>query len=1114
MGHPAPRAALWAFVALLLVSALAALPGAWASSTTTYTLSGWVEQPGTAAPVPKGVTVDLISQATHQTFTTTTLDSNGVPSGQFVFSSGSTGGALAPGWWGVSVPPQARLHLSGCSPCAILPANPNPLYGYYNTTALTTSLYPLTLPNVTVLPYTTTIFGNATNGASPAVNASVQLIAPQYASLVLANATTNRTGAFNFSAPAGTWVLRATLPTSPSAFSYQEVTVSGARMTENPSISSYLTYGHINQASAPAAHVPNGGNATVVDLGSMNVYTYPVPPGGFYAIGGYPANFTGPGSTTFAVVLSIVGYGTVWYPLTVSPSNPTGGTNPHDVLAPAISPPATYGTTLDFSHGFSNLTVNSTAVLGSNAVLPELPNASIGQLWGQLGLDFNHSLTFSSGELSTVSAFLNREGPFFPAAQASTQVNGVSFGANSTFGFSSSSTCAGGCNLSSSASLTLGWQASYNVTKTVSSTLKNYTLGFTFRHPSNAQAFNYTVKLPAGYVLAAGTAPPAGSTLVPSGPGGTWTSFTLVAKPYSAAATTASLPIVKYGNVTANVNVTVANFAFSQKNVLNDTRGNYTVVVGAGENVTFSAVNSSFPAGTNGTLYQWNFGDSSPVSSLAQPIAYHTYSAAGAYDGTLTVTSSGGYTSATSFTVYAGASAPTAVLSVNSTVQSANGVNYTIVNWSTTLHFNASQSAAPLGGFTPAYVHGVLSVASWDFVSHSFHVSANYTAGSGVKEPAATNFTYTFKGAGYYLNGTSLNGVTVAFTGWQYNVSLEVWDGGGHHDNASLVVLVRDTQKPQPLVTLLDSRGRSITSSGVVEGANHTAEVQLSAANSTDPNNGSIVRYAWNVTNPGNATVHTVISQNATAPSYRMPSRPALWLDPQTKPYTVNLTVTDRAGNSAYKVATVVVTVNASQRPVLSVSNLTAPGTMTDGSSYTLWVNVTNTLGQNSTAQNVSVRFYLLPPSGSGSQTTIGGSPGSVEFFNYTSAGVVNSVAFATGLAKIKYNQTVRAVISWNPSVQGTYDVWVNATASNEFIGQYASGANTAHVTVTLNPNPITQYEEYGAIAAVAIAIVVVAYLLYRRSRRGGAAGKGKTPASTKSGLERGKKYLDEDEEP
>jgi len=1110
MGETATRAALWCLVVLLLAGGLAGISGARASSTPTYTLFGWVEQPGTSAPVPAGVTVDLTSQATNATYTTQTLLAGGVASGEFKFSAANTANALAPGWWGLSVPAQAKLHLVGCDPCAILPESPTPVFAYFNATDLTTVNFAPVLPNVTAIPYTTTIFGNATNGASPAVNASVQLLAPQFSSLVLANATTNRTGSFNFTAPDGNWVLRTTLPSSPNKFDYQGVTVAGTRMTVNPAIAPYLTYGHVNQASAPSIHVPNGGNATVIDTANMNVYTYPVPPGGFYAIGGYPANFTGPASSTFDVVLSLVGYGTVWYPLTVTTSSTA---TQHDVTASAISAPATYNTTLNLTTGFSNLTVSTATWLGPNAVLGALPNASIGDLWGQLALDLSHNLSFSSAMLPSVYNWIQTQGPFFPADQASASINGVSFGTNTSFEFNATSTCAGGCDLTSAASISLGYSARYNTSSTVGANLKNYTLAFAFKHPTNAQAFNYTVDLPAGYVLAAGTPAPSGSTLVPAGPGGTWTSFTLVAKPYTTAATTASLPIVKYGNVSAIVNISASNFAFSTKNVLNSSNGNYTVVVASGENVSFSAVNSTFPAGTNGTQYAWSFGDSGTASS-AEPTTYHTYANAANFSGSLTVTSSGGQTSTTTFYVLAGGQAPKAVISVNATtVNTTGGVLYALVNWSATLHFNASASSSTL--FASSTVPGVLSVANWSLAAHSFSTIANYTAGSGVNA-AQTNFTYTFGGAGYYVTSTVVGGDTVTFTGWRYNVTLELWDGGGRLSTAAMVVLVRDTQKPTPAVTLLDSKGRSIASSGIVEGANHTAEVQLSAVNSTDPNNGSLVQYNWTITNSGNSSFGLWKNQSAVSPGFKMPTKPAFWLDPQAKAYTVNLTVTDRAGNSQYRTATVSIAINASQRPVLALSNLTAPSTMTDGTSYTVWVNVTNTLGQNSTALGVTVRFYLLAPSGSGGQINIGGSPSSVAFYHYATNTTTDAVAFANGTANIPFNETDRAVISFNPARQGSWDLWANATATNEFAANYQTGANQAHQAVTLNPNPIVLYEEIGAVVGAVVIVALAVFVWWRRRRAGPStpSGKGSSSSSTsKSGLERAKKDDKDDDE-
>lgn len=1116
MGNGLTRAAFWVLAVVMLAGTLASLPGAWASSTPN-TLTGYVYQAGgaSAPPVPAGVTVDLISSATHQVYSTTTATAGG----QFTFTEGNTGGSLAPGWWGVWVPPQAHVSLYGCKPCGVLPSNQNPQYAFESQTALTSTTTPVKISGVSLVPYNATIWGNATYGSTPATGAIVQLVDPIYNGFVLANNTTvvtrtNTTvpGEFSLQVPYGSWLLETILPGSPNHYSYQRITVASPLLTVNPSIGSYTAWGFVDQAAPPNAPVPNGGNVTVFDPTNGYIYSAPTPAGGFYSVGTYPAGFTGPGAQYLDVILSPVGYQTESYALSVSPSSPSGGANPHNVLSSPIAPPSNYTTFLDFTHGFGKVNVTTVASLTNDSTIPDLANASVGQLWAQLGLDWQNSVNFSASNLAGVVAWVNGSGPFFPAGQADLTVNGTGFGQPTNYTLTDTTTCTTVCGLTSSATLGFTWKQSYNVTAALPTSNKSYALSFNFRHPTNAQTINYTFELPAGYVLSAGQAAPAQTKLVPAGPGGTWTSFTLASQPSSSASGTASLTVVKYQTVTANVNVTTSNFTFGKQNVLNSTHGNYTVILGLGQNATFTGLNSTFPAGTNGTYYQWNFGDGG-MKNTSQPSTYHTYLSANEFNGQLTVTSSGGQQSSVAFHVWVDDASPTANISVNQTVLTASsGAKYVMVNWSRTLHFNASLSTDTL--FPSASQAGVLSIAAWNVSSTKFASTANYSRGTGSQ--TWTNLTETFLGAGYYLTSGNVGGTSIAFTGWQYNVSLKVWDSAGHLATASLVVLVSDTQNPSPVISLLNSAGTTITSSGIVEGANHKALVYLSATNSSDPHNGSIVQYGWHLTDSGNASVNQTFTQNATSPSYKYPGKFSVSLDPQAKPYTVNLTVYDRAGNHAYVTASLTVAVNTSTRPVLSVSNLTAPSTMTAGSSYTVWVNVTNTIGKNSTAQNLSVVFYLLPPSGTGSQISIGGSPGSTTFYSYTSNTTTSSTPLPQPIS-LAWNKTIRAVIQFSPSRTGTWGLWANATASNEFVSDYKSGANQAQVQVTINANPITQYEEYAVIAIVAVVIIAGLVWYYRRGRnpspsrsdkKGGSSG-----SSGKGGLERPKKDEDDDEE-
>ncbi|MGA8092550.1 MAG: PKD domain-containing protein [Thermoplasmata archaeon] len=1114
------RAALWVLVLVALVtSSLAAIAGAQAASSANYTLRGYVEQGPTVgyAPVAAGVQVDLVSRATGQVFTTTVATG-----GSYTFTTTSTGGALVPGYWGVWVPPQGNVSLSGCGgakpfyQCAILPANQNPTFQFENATALTTTYYPVTITGVSQVPYTSSVSGTV---STKVPGAQVSLLDPYYNGLSLVNNTTAANGYFNFNAPistgyapAGGWVVKTVVPGSPPQYNFTQVAIpSTAQVTVNPSIQSYIVSGYVNQSAHPSAHVPTAGNVTLFDPTSGYLYSSATPPGGYYSAGTYGTNF-GSGSHTFDLVLSSIGYGTVWYPLTVSTPSPVQ----HNFLASPLAPSqlGSFQTTLNFSginvaSGSGNLAVKTVATLGNDTVFPNLPNATVGQLWAQLGLDFNHSIIFPSTMLPTVTSWVNSTGPFFPAVQAQTTVNGTGFvgpAAPETLA-SWASTCSGACDLSTNANLTYQWSESYGLNGSVPINGTTYSIAFGFAHPaSSSDVYNYTLVLPSGYVLAADTQAPTGTRLSAAGTGGTWTSFTLQSLPSTSSVGTAKFSIVKYSALTPIVNATVSNFAFSSHNVLNSTQKNYTVEVGVGQNVTFSALNSLYPAGTNGTKFSWAFGDGATANSTTAT-TNHTYAAASGsspYPGKLTVTSSGGLTNSTPFFVWVAQGPVTPKISVNSTAsqnKTAGSTSYVFVNWGTVLHFNASQSSATVSSSTG--VAGVLSVASFALVSSGgFKQTANYSVGQGAN--FWSNFTVQFLGAGYYLSTGTVGGTAVPIKGWQYNLTLTVWSGTGQMAKTTLDILVNDTQKPTSAFQVLTTGGKAVTGSGVVAGTNLSANVLLSGANATDPHNGSIVKYYWLVTNSQNASFHQGVNVTSVKPY------PSFWMPASTNPYTVNLTVWDLNQNFGYTTQSLTVSQNTTTSPIMAAKNLTGPSSISDGSSVTYWVNITVGGGSKAVADDVSVAFYLLSPSGGGSPNYIGGSPGSVQFFNYTSPGVVNTVSFATGsIASLAYNTTVRAVVTWTPGITGNYVLYANVTAANEFSGDYTNGPNVATMSISIGPNPTTQLLEYVAIG-VAVVVVILLLILYYRRRTGKGGAKGGTP---KSGLERSKRPADEDDE-
>ena len=1103
---PRLRHALLALVvALVALTSITSLPGALGASSS-YVIVGQVLQPN-GFGVPSGVTVQLTSSATHAVYTTTTG-----AKGVFTFNSANTNGTLAIGWWGLAVQPQGGIVSSACpvgsiGKCAVLPASSAPQY-YWESAANLTSSVSRTITDVTVVGYTTTVNATVKLGTAPVSGAIVQLVSPAYPGVALSENTTNATGVTTFPAPSGKWLLYTEAPGSPSQFNYTPVTVPSSGVDHVAiQINNDFVFGSIFSSTGGLAAA--GFNQTLIDTtaGAYQYSTYSQysPVGYSYAVGTYPAGFSGSGTETFQLVIAPIGYA----PGFVSLSIPADSGIAHNVVVNPIAPPAVYNTTLNYASGpggagFGLLNVTTVASLGNYSVFPDLPNASIGQLWGQLALDFDHSLTLSNASFaSDVLPWIQAQGPFFPAGQDSALINGTGFGQPTNYttqhpnpgitgGYAASYT------LASAQGLSMSWKQVYNVTSGLpkSGTGSSYSIAFNYRHPTNGQSINYTVELPKGYVLKAGTAAPPNSALIPGGTGGTWTKFYLVSKPSINAFNTANFTVVKYGNISARLNVSVPTFTFSTKNVLNDSRTNYQVVVGQGENVTFSALNSTYPAGTNGSAFAWHFGDGG-TNFTHQPTTHHIYTTTGKFVGTLNVTSSGGLTNQISFTVYVGDQSPTAQIEGNWTAaqnKTVNGDQFIIVNWSNSLQFNLTGSFSTL--YAGAPVNGVISDAVWNLTSHNFtQVLGNFSAGAGAN--TSSPVSYSFQGAGNYLTTGVVNGNPVSFKGWQYNLTLTVWDGQGHSAKTTLVILVRDTEKPLAVVLAYNAAGNLLPSSGTVEGPNGVAYVRLTAKNSSAPHNGSIASYAWVVNNTGNSSVH-LTNSNASWVQY---------LPPQRKPYTVNLTVTDVAGNNASTLYQLSVAYNTTTRPILSVTNETEETgltAMTAGTSYTWWFNITNTGGKLSTAENVQLLVSLTGASATAPGGNTAGTPTSVKFYNMTK-GVVGTTQ-QTGKITLVWNQTVRAVVTFSPSVTGTKLLWGNATCSN----CYNFANSVEHVQVTISQNQTQLILEYVAIAAGAIVVIVALVLLFRYRKKAAEA-----PAKGGGRLERGggSSKADKDEE-
>ena len=92
-------------------------------------------------------------------------------------------------------------------------------------------------------------------------------------------------------------------------------------------------------------------------------------------------------------------------------------------------------------------------------------------------------------------------------------------------------------------------------------------------------------------------------------------------------------------------------------------------------------------------------------------------------------------------------------------------------------------------------------------------------------------------------------------------------------------------------------------------------------------------------------------------------------------------------------------------------------------------------------------------------------------------------MAYTGTYPSLAYNKTVRAQISWTPGPIGNWNLYANASAQNEFSGDYINGPQTAVLAISVNQSSLTLYLEYGIIAAVAVVVVVLLFILYRRRR-------------------------------
>lgn len=444
-------------------------------------------------------------------------------------------------------------------------------------------------------------------------------------------------------------------------------------------------------------------------------------------------------------------------------------------------------------------------------------------------------------------------------------------------------------------------------------------------------------------------------------------------------------------------------------------------IVAIQRKIVFTANGSADPNG-NPLRFTWNFGDGSASATTSSYWTTFNYSTA-SFNRTVTliVTDVAQKTATKTFYVKCDGINPVPLFSVKNKTVSAGVLN---VNQFEAVVFNAATSYDHIASTAPSDV-GV--IRRWTYV---WGDGNSTTIGVGENQ----NVTKTYAKAG-------------TFTMW-----LNTTDAAGHVTKSDPVtVAVKD--KTPPTVSFV------ITYNGVdVKGTSVENQTLVFSGNATKDNFSpfSTLAFSWNF---GDGTY---FNGTGSAGAWTTHKYTAI------KTYTVKLTVTDPANNTANQTKSL--TITSSPRPDLRIVSMTFdPATFTEGSAGKITVNITNV--GNAVAVTPSVLFYYL--NADGSKNSIG----------------TGTEMFVKGLVatELKVGEYGLISISWTPSTKGNFTIQANAVCEKEIY----TVDNTITKSVTVNEAAWKSVALYGGIFAVIVVVIVLYYFRKRLPKVGG----GKKPA-------------------
>ncbi len=761
--------------------------------------------------------------------------------------------------------------------------------------------------------------------------------------------------------------------------------------------------------------VPNANQSKVIQgVVSGSLYTIYAPAGSYKLI--VDAN----GYTAFEQAVSLTST-----PQTISADA---------VLSP--SPKESYLTTVLFGRtDWNNLTVYRNWTLLPDSTVSGLFPVGLRDLRQQINFTFGNGAgngVVSAGDIAAFNAWLARNGPLYVTTDGFFLLNGKSYNSSMTSFRVISVT-----GLSTSgANVQINTVATYQVKSSAWISYgqpKDY-LNMTLYPDTNTTVYHnetYVVVLPRAYEMASATIVPTGSI--------TTTGFTTITvDPGLLATGQPQIRMILQQSYTGTARASIVGPP-GKFYVVNASYQNYQAYVAQSTKMNFSAQQSTDPVGDiTAANFTWEFQANVNTAVKGWGITtQYAYPATGQFTVNLTVVQAGGNITYRDITLWVDGLPPTADFRTNLTGSGSAKDHFLRINQSTEVRFDASLSS------DLAYTNksGVIPNSGYNWVMDNTSI------------PDA--------------NGRIVNW-TFATPGW-YVIKLNVTDGVGWKGaNATMIVIVNDTQAPTPAFSILDPTNDYAPVTTLIEGHNYT----FNASKTTD-NYDKLANLTFNWTIPG-----PVYGQQGTSVPFSGMNITFEWTS-WNYSYKVILTVKDRGfgigtPNVINKPFNESVQIYHPWHPDLyiNVGSIKVSNQAPDsGSQVTITLNVTNKPNWG-TASNVEVSVAEV----TGTQST--------SLMDENLLGNGWTMAGKSGAAAtIPSGSTVTLTITVTVVGQGNRTLSVLVKDKNEPY-TLVTAENTASQSMVVNQPAWVTYAIVAAI--VGVFAVVVGAMYYRRKVKAG----------------------------